>query len=243
MIGNIKVLNAMIIHYIATIGERKKYSYGNLKYNKKESREHIYKAAQSLSRNMLRAGGITVEVFGHENLPERGPVLYVANHKSIFDTVALVSLINDPVIFIGKKEVAKMPIVGKWFDALGNIYIDREDIRQSLKAIMRGITELKEGQSVVIFPEGTRAHGDELKEFKEGSFKLATKTKVPIVPIAIQDTYKVFEEKKSVQKGRVYVNIGKAIYQEELGEEELKKLPQHIQAVVQDLLKHITFNH
>ena len=242
MIGNIKVLNAMIIHYIATIRERKKYSYGNLKYNKKESRAHIYKAGQKLSQNMLKAGGITVEVFGRENLPERGPVLYVANHKSIFDTVALVSLIDDPLIFIGKKEVAKMPIVGKWFDALGNIYIDREDIRQSLKAIMTGIAELKEGQSVVIFPEGTRAQGDELREFKEGSFKLATKTKVPIVPIAIQDSYKVFEEKKSVQKGKIYVNIGKVIHQEELGEEELKRLPQYMQGIIQELLHHITFN-
>ncbi|WP_069998916.1 lysophospholipid acyltransferase family protein [Cellulosilyticum sp. I15G10I2] len=241
MLGSIKVLNTMIINYITSMGERKKYRYGNLKYDKKVSRAHIYKIVQKLSQDMLKAGGITVEVKGKENLPQKGPVLYVANHKSIFDIVTLVSLIEDPLIFIGKKEVAKMPLVEKWFDALGCIYIDREDLRQSLKAIMMGISELKGGQSVVIFPEGTRAHGKALKEFKEGSFKLATKTKVPIIPIALQDTYKVFEEKKSVQKGKVYVNIGEAIYQEELEEETLKKLPQYIQGIVQDLLQSITF--
>ncbi|MDF2594379.1 MAG: 1-acyl-sn-glycerol-3-phosphate acyltransferase [Clostridia bacterium] len=242
MIGNIKVINAMLISYISTIRERKKYSYGNKNYDKLESRRYIYALAQKLARSMLKAGNVTVEVQGMENLPKKGPVLYVANHKSIFDIVVLVSLINDPCIYIGKKEVAKMPIVGKWFDALGCIYIDREDIRQSLTAIISGINELKDGQSVVIFPEGTRTSSKEIKDFKEGSFKLATKTKVPIVPIALQDTYKIFEEKKGVKKAKVYVNIGEVIYQEQLGQEEKKKLPQYVQSIIETLLKQVTFD-
>lgn len=242
MIGNIRVLHVMITHYLFNLRNKKKYGYGNSEYGKKESRGHIYKIVQKLARHMLKAGAITVEAVGLENLPEKGPVLYVANHKSIFDIVTLVSLIDDPLVFIGKKEVAKMPLVGQWFDALGSIYIDREDMRQSLKAIMAGINELKEGQSVVIFPEGTRFQGTGLKTFKEGSFKLATKTKVPIIPIALQDTYKVFEEKKKVQKGKVYVNIGKPVYQDDLGEEDLKNLPEYIQKRIQDLLEAITYN-
>lgn len=241
MIGNIKVINTMLISYMMTIGKRKKYAYGNKNYDKKESREQVYKLSQKLSQNMLKAANATVEVRGIENLPKKGPVLYVANHKSIFDIVVLVSLINDPCIFIAKKEVAKMPIVGKWFKALGGIYIDREDMRQSLEAIIAGINELRGGQSVVIFPEGTRTHAKEMKDFKEGSFKLATKTKVPIVPIALQDTYKIFEEKRGVQKAKVYVNIGEIVNQEQLGQEEQKKLPQYVQTIIAGLLEQITF--
>ncbi len=241
MIGNIKVLNSMLVHYITTTGKRKKYSYGNSKYDKRESRQHIYKTLQKLSRSMLKAGEIPVEVRGIENLPQHGPVLYVANHKSIFDIVILTSIIEDPCIYIGKKEVSKMPLVGKWFDALGCIYIDREDIRQSLKAIMEGIGELKNGQSIVLFPEGTRTYAREMKDFKEGSFKLATKTGVPIVPIALQDTYKVFEENKGIRKAKAYVNIGKTIYQEALSTEERRSLPQYVQHIVEELLRQVTY--
>lgn len=242
MIRSIKVVSSMLVSYITTIGARKKYGCGNSNYSKKESRQHIYTLAQKLARNMIKAAGVTVEVQGAENLPEEGPVLYIANHKSIFDIVVLVTLIKEPCIFIGKKEVADMPLVGDWFDALGCIYIDRKDIRQSLQAIMEGISELKSGQSVVVFPEGTRTHSQDMKNFKEGSFKLASKTKVPIIPIALQDTYKIYEEKKSIQSTKVYVNIGRSINQDTLNEEEKKNLPGYVQNVVHELLKQITFN-
>jgi len=242
MIENLKVISVMLKSYILTIGRRKKYTYGNKNYDKKESRQQIYTLAQQLTQNMLKAVNATVEVRGMENLPEKGPVLYVANHKSIFDIVVLVSLIKDPCIFIGKKEIAKMPVVGTWSKDLGCIYIDREDLRQSLTAIMAGINELRNGQSVVIFPEGTRTHAKGIKDFKEGSFKLATKTKVPIVPIALQDTYKIYEEKKGIRKAKVYVNIGEVINQEQLGKEEQKKLPQYVQTIIEKLLQEITFN-
>ncbi|MDF2878756.1 MAG: 1-acyl-sn-glycerol-3-phosphate acyltransferase [Clostridia bacterium] len=240
MIGSIKVISSMAIHYVKMGKVRKEYFYGNLKHDKKDSRRHMYKVLQQLCRNMIKAANVTVEVTGQEYLPSEGPVLYVANHKSLFDIVVLVSLIDDPCIFIGKKEVSKMPLIGKWFDALGCIYIDREDIRQSLQAIMAGIGELKGGQSVVIFPEGTRTSDKGIKDFKEGSFKLASKTRVPIVPIALQDTYKIFEEKRRVRKAKVYVNIGRLIKQEELEEEDKKELPRYVQNKIESLLQQVT---
>lgn len=241
MLGNIKVAGTMIINYIGTLPARKKYGCDNKGLQeKKESRKHLYPMARKLACNMLKAANTKIEISGEENLPEKGPVLYVANHKSIFDIVILVSIIKEPCIFIGKKEVAKMPIAGGWFKDLGCIYIDRQDIRQSLKAIMEGISELKNGQSVVVFPEGTRTHSKEMKDFKEGSFKLAAKTMVPIIPIALQDTYKIFEEKRSIQKVSVKVNIGKTIYQERLSEEDRKKLPAYVQDVIKQLLSEIT---
>lgn len=239
MIGNIKVLGAMASTHLLTWIKRKKYAYGNKKYDVKESRDHIYSMAQTLCNKMIKASGMTINVKGKENLPSEGPVLYVANHKSIFDIVILVSLIKTPSIFIGKKEVEQMPLIKDWFDSMGCIYMDREDKRQSLKSIMQGIDELKNGQCVIIFPEGTRISGDEIKAFKEGSFKLATKSKVPIVPIALHNTYKIFEENKGVRKAVVSVNIGEKIEVEGLDKEGEKALPRYVEGVVKALMEEI----
>lgn len=233
MLRSIKVVYAMCIHTLLNKKKLKQYQGVN--------RRQVYSIAQKMCQDMLNSAGVTVDVRGREHLPQQGPALYVANHKSLFDIVTLVSVIDDPIIFIGKKEVSKMPIVGTWFDSLGCIYIDREDIRQSLKAIMTGIDELKGGCSVIIFPEGTRSSEPDMKTFKEGSFKLATKTQVPIVPIAIQNTYKIFEEKKTIQQANVYVNIGETINLEDLEDEVIKKLPLYVEERVRELLQAITF--
>ncbi len=132
-----------------------------------------------------------------------------------------------------------MPFVNKWFDSLGCIYVDREDMRKALQSILEGIKELNHGQSIVLFPEGTRNKSNDLLPFKEGGFKLATKTKVPIVPIALSNTFKVFEEKKRIQKTKVIVNIGEPIQTEALSKEELAKLPQIVQETVGKLMMEI----
>lgn len=239
MLESAKVVGSMLKIYVTGSRTRKEYGYGNTKHGVKESRAEIYKTMQLLTRRMIKGAGMELEVIGRENLPTEGPVLYMASHKSIFDIVTLASIIDDPCIFIGKKEVSKMPLINIWFEALGCIYIDREDKRQSLESIMRGIKELKEGQSVVIFPEGTRTPGDEIKEFKAGSFKLATKTGVPIVPIALHNTYKVFEENKRVKRTKVTVNIGKPIETKGIDKEAEKSLPKKVEGIVRDLMQEI----
>ena len=195
---------------------------------------------QQLSRNLLKSTGMDLEVLGKENLPKEGPVLYVATHKSVFDIVILMTLLEEPAIFIGKKEVASMPFVNKWFDALGCIYVDREDMREALKSIMEGIKEIKSGQSIVLFPEGTRNMGNEIRPFKEGGFRLATKTQVPVIPIALSNTFKVFEEKKRIQKTKVTVNIGAPIITSDLSKEELNQFPKLVEDRVRALMMEIT---
>ncbi|PHV69874.1 1-acyl-sn-glycerol-3-phosphate acyltransferase [Sporanaerobium hydrogeniformans] len=240
MLRSVGVVSTMVWHQFRTVLKRKEYTYGNAKHEAYGSRQEIFKMAKAMSKDMLKAAGTRLEVKGEENLPESGPVLYVANHKSVFDIVILMSILKEPGIFIGKKEVSKMPLVGKWFEDMGSIYIDREDPRQSLKAILKGIEELKKGQSVIIFPEGTRTYAPEMKDFKEGSFKLATKTNVPIIPIALQDTYKILEASKSIKQTTAYMNIGKPIYIDQLKEEERRNLPHYVHAIVVELLNEIT---
>lgn len=219
--------------------KRKKYAYGNGQYDVMQSRAEVFKLMKLMCERMIKSSKMNLVVRGRENLPKEGPVLYVANHKSIFDIVVLTSILNEPCIFVGKKEVAQMPLINKWFEALGCIYLDREDKRKSLQSIIKGIEELKSGQSIVIFPEGTRHSGDNIMKFKEGSFKLATKSEVPIVPIALHNTYKVFEEKRAIQKTTVTVNIGEMIETKNLTREEVQQLPSQTEAYVRTLMEEI----
>lgn len=243
MVRNIRVIWAMVIHFVTTFFRRRTYSVENKTLTPEEKRirrKKIYHMQQELTGRMLKAAGTTVHIKGKENLPSKGPAVYMATHKGLFDTPILVNMIDDPLIFIGKEEMKKLPIVGHWFNATGSIYISRDDLKQSLEAILTGIKELKEGQSVVIFPEGTRHKGEGMGQFKPGSFKLATKANVPIVPIAIQNSHKILEEKGRVTKAEVYVNIGKAVEVASLTEEEKKSLPKTVQYEVERLLKEAT---
>ena len=239
MFESTKVVAAMIKLDILGRKARKEYEYGNARHGVRESREVIYNLMRKLTDEMIKGSGMELNIRGLENLPQKGPVLYVANHSSIFDAVVIVNIIEEPCIFIGKKEVSSMPLINKWFDALGCIYIDREDKRQSLECILKGINELKAGQSMIIFPEGTRTMGDEMKPFKEGTFKLALKSGVPVVPIAIRNTDKVYEETKLIKRTSVYMNIGKMIQTSNMSIEEKKKLPKIAEEKVKELLKQI----
>jgi 1-acyl-sn-glycerol-3-phosphate acyltransferase len=242
MLGSIRVVCAMSTHYLKTMGVRKKYSvYGKdlEPVQKRENRIVLFEELRALSNGMFRAAKTKIELQGEENLPTEGPVVYIANHRGIFDTPLIASIVKEPVIFIGKKELQKAPIIGEWFNVHGNIYIDRKDMRSGLEAIVTGIKELKEGQSVVIFPEGTRSKTGELGEFKAGSFKLALKANVPIVPIAILGTEKILEEKGKIQQAHVKVKIGKIVDVPNFDEEKKKKLHLLTQKRISDLLEEL----
>lgn len=244
MLRGIWVLWTMAFHFITYTFARQKYRVDNKELDrqtKQAYRAKVYEMMRELSRRMIRAAGTELVIKGKENLPEKGPVVYMATHKGLFDSPIMAVLVEkDPLIFIGKDETKKMPIIGKWFDATGSIYLVRDDMKQSLQAILQGIDELKQGQSVVIFPEGSRMKGPEMGTFKAGSFKLATKANVPIVPIAIQNSHKILEEKGWIQKTTVYVNIGKPIDVQSLTPEEKKKLPQQVEGIVRELLREVT---
>lgn len=243
MIRSIKVLWAMGWHYVKRSGIRNQNYIGEAALpvsEKKQKRVEIYKCMRELSENMLKAADTQIIIKGEENLPKQGPVVYMGTHKSLFDSPLMAHVIDEPIIFIGKEETKKMPVISKWFDAMGCIYLDRDDMKKQLQAILKGIEELKEGQSVVIFPEGTRSKGREVGSFKAGSFKLATKANVPIVPIAFQDTFKILEETGRVKKATVYVNIGKPIDVPNLSKEALRTLPQDVENIMRALIEEVT---
>lgn len=140
-------------------------------------------------------------VTGREKIPEETCAFY-CNHQSYADIVAMMSAMDGRQIgFIAKEELGKVPYVGKWILGTRGMLIQRGDSRKSLETIRQGIQYLQEGFNLCIFPEGTRSKGGPMKAFKPGSFKLATKAKVPIVPVTLEGGYRVFEETGTLTKG------------------------------------------
>ena len=156
--------------------------------------EKNYAFIKKVTKAANRAGRVTVESYGVENIPKENGFIFFPNHQGMFD--ALVFLESCPVPFsvVYKKEVSNVILLKQVFKALHAIAIDREDIKQSLRVINQMTDEVKQGRNFLIFPEGTRSRdGNELGEFKGGSFKCAMKAKCPIVPVAIIDSYKAFD--------------------------------------------------
>ena len=140
---------------------------------------------------------ITVE--GLHLLPE-GPVLFVSNHEGNFDIPVILSNIPKPFGFIAKKEVKKFPVIPIYMEDMNCVFIDRTDRRSALKSIRDTAEKLKQGHSILIFPEGTRSKGDGMGEFKAGFMRIATDAGVPIVPIAIKGTSEIMEKNNNIIK-------------------------------------------
>lgn len=158
-----------------------------------EKRQLVHRVAQSWAKGAIDRTGSRIEIEGLENIPKEGAVLFTSNHQGNFDIPILLAHLPKPIGFVAKIELTKLPIVSKWMALMECVFIDRKDMRQSLRAITKSIDILKSGQSMVIFPEGTRSKSSEMDAFKPGSLKMATKAGVPIVPITINGSYKLLE--------------------------------------------------
>ncbi len=175
--------------------------------------------ARNWARSALTANGSVIQVNGAKNVPVSGGVLFVCNHQSNFDIPIMIGFVPRDKGFIAKIELLKIPIFRMWIKALGSVFIDRHDARQSLAAINQAVERLKEGHSLVIFPEGTRSSDGKLGHFKPGSLKLALKAKVPVVPVTINGSMNIMPKGTSIIKSAaVEVIISQPLFPEELVE-------------------------
>jgi 1-acyl-sn-glycerol-3-phosphate acyltransferase len=135
----------------------------------------------------LVATNTQVKVVGKENLPSNTGFSIYSNHTSMMDVPVLMYKLNKhPVAFLAKKAVINLFAVGKWTPKLGCVMIDRSNARKGAESIINVIKNVKSGSTMVVFPEGTRSNEiGTLNEFKPGSFKVALKSKAPLVPITI----------------------------------------------------------
>ncbi len=188
--------------------------------------------------------GVKLEVIGHENVPKNEAVMYVGNHRGFFDIVVTYMICPGLTGYVSKKSIKKVPVLGLIMKRLYCLFIDRNDIKQSLQVILTAIDQIKRGISVCIFPEGTRHidHDDPttMLPFKEGSFKIATKSGCKIIPMAIYGTPDCFENSFPwIKSSKVIIKYGKPIDPKSLSKEEQKKIGAYTHDVIENMLKEI----
>lgn len=181
--------------------------------------------------------GVRLTVTGEENVPKDKAVLYVSNHQGFFDIILCYARVPALTGFISKKEWAKVPFLHLWMEKLHCLFLDRDSTRDGLKVILKAIEYIKSGISVFIYPEGTRSRDGALHEFKAGSFKIATKTDCPIIPVAVKNTAAVFEEHLPLLKATdVTISYGAPIIPSELDEDKKKHIGNYVHGVIEDML-------
>ena len=198
---------------------------------------------QSVFRFILGIAGTKVTVIGEENVPADTPVLYIGNHRSYFDILLTYVRCPRRTGYVAKKEMTKYPLLSNWMRYLHCLFLDREDIKQGLKTILTAIDKMKSGISICIFPEGTRNKSDdetELLPFHEGSFKIATKSGCPIVPIAMNNTAEIFEAHfPRVKPCHVVIEYCKPIYVKDLDKADQRKLGVYTQIIIRETIEKI----
>ncbi|NLK59540.1 MAG: 1-acyl-sn-glycerol-3-phosphate acyltransferase [Treponema sp.] len=184
------------------------------------------------ARFVIRLAGGTVMVHGLENVPRNTPVVFIGNHQSYLDIPILLGFIDVKKAFIAKIELLSIPGLAGWMKLMQCTFLDRKDMRQSVRAMQEAVETVKAGYPLVIFPEGTRSRGNTVGEFKAGSFKLALQAGVPIVPFTLDGSWRLFEEKGKIQNSHVRLTIHPPIPTADLSREEAAALPAKVRDVV-----------
>ena len=187
------------------------------------------------AKGILRVTGVQLTVDGLENIPKNTACVFVGNHRSYYDIPILLTALDAPHGILAKEELEKIPLLNRWMKLLGCVFVKRDDIRASVKALNDATAIVESGRSFVIFPEGTRYKGEEggAGEFKAGAFRIAIKTGVPVVPVAISGARGLFEgHGLRATPGDIRVRILPAIQTAGMSKAEQKQLPDAVRQTI-----------
>ena len=162
-----------------------------------KSPDALYWAGARGTMFFVRAVGVRVKVIGTERVPP-GTCLFVANHTSSADAPAVVNAIPRRIAVLLKKSLFNYPIVGQAFQLAHFIPVERSRHDSAIASLEKAIEAMKEGQSFLIYPEGTRSPDGRLQEFKKGAVVMAIKAGVPIVPIACSGAHRIMEKRSLI---------------------------------------------
>lgn len=181
--------------------------------------------SKSYARIALRLFGIRVSARGLANIDAARPYVFMSNHVSHADSPALARVIPQPLHWVFKKELARIPVFGWALLACGQIMIDRSAPEQSRAALESALAGLSGNNSVMIYPEGTRSRDGSLQPFKKGGFRMAVQAGLPIVPVRVSGTREVVAaDSLRVRPGRVTVELFPPIETEGLSSADIPDL-------------------
>lgn len=207
----------------------------------KYKEEQHYELLKYITHRANKGGNVTIDAYGVENIPDENGFMFFPNHQGLYDVLAILDVCPKPFSVVAKKEIANIQFLKQVFACMKAYMIDRDDIKQSLQVIINVTNEVKKGRNYLIFPEGTRSkNGNELLEFKGGSFKAATKAKCPIIPVALIDSFKPFDTNTTSQV-TVQVHFLKPLYYEDYKDMNTKEIAALVRERIQSTIREAGF--
>ncbi len=180
IIGQLLVIYVVVIHYEHLIKNGKHISKEKIHFM-------IHKIGVAVD-GILR---ININIENMERFDPSKNYLITPNHQSNADAVIMMEVFQHPVVFVAKHSISKIPIVNHWMDLMGCLYLKKDDMRGQITIMKQVEEKLNNKESVIIFPEGKRSFSPTMNNFKPGTFKMATKTKVDILPVTTNHLHKL----------------------------------------------------
>ena len=221
----------MIVHYGVLRKAERAQAAGDAETVRRLVEQHI----PHWSRGILNVTGVRLSVEGLDNIPKEGPCVFVANHRSYYDIPLLLASLDKPYGILAKEELEKIPLLSRWRKLLGCVFVQRDDVRASVRALNDATAIVESGRSFIIFPEGTRYKGEEggAGEFKAGAFRIAVKTETPVVPVAISGARGLFEAHGNrTTPGTVRIRVLPPIQTAGMSRAEQKELPAAVRQTI-----------
>lgn len=185
------------------------------KHPEKYTEEQCYQYARLTVRRMVRTGHVKTQGYGMENLPKEGGYVMFPNHQGKYDALGIVYTHQKPCAIVIDDAKSHMILTSQFIDLVHGKRLIMDDARQTVKLMHQISEEVAKGRKYIIFPEGGYYHNhNKVCAFKPGCFKSAMKAKAPIVPVALIDSYKVFEE-WSIRTVKTQVHYLPPLYYEE----------------------------
>ena len=202
----------------------------------KYTEEEQYDLLSIIVSRANKGGNVTIETHGVENLPEKSGFMFFPNHQGLYDVLAILEACPYPFSVVAKKEIANIQFLKQVFACMRAYMLDRENVRQAMQVIIDVANEVKNGRNYLIFAEGTRSkNGNQLRDFKGGSFKSATKAKCPIVPIALIDSYKPFDT-NTIKPVTVQVHFLKPLLYEEYKDMKTNEIAALVKSRIENVI-------
>lgn len=172
----------------------------------------VHRIARIWGRGILLVSRVRVSVKGLSQINPSRSYIYMSNHQSNFDIPVLLAHLPVQFRWLAKAELFKIPIFSRAMRGAGYVRIDRFNRESAIQSIKEAAAKMKDGVSVMIFPEGTRSHDGSIRPFKKGGFVMAVDTGVPIVPVILQGTLPIMDKNSwRINAGEVSLQIEKPI--------------------------------
>ena len=198
----------------------------------------VHIIARIWSKSILFVSGIAVDVKGLANIDPDKSYIYMANHRSNFDIPVLLSCLPIQFRWLAKAELFNIPIFGRAMSGAGYVKIDRSNRESAFRSIDEVAAKMKNGVSVMIFPEGTRSQDGSVKPFKKGGFVMAVDTGAPIVPIILRGTRSIMTKGSwRIHPDKVALSIEKPIDTSEFTRDTKEDLIKKVRGVICDIFE------